>query len=239
MIWRSWLLLNIGVWTGIFGSIGIIGSLLEKNKGGFMGHIAKWWGKTLLAVCGIRYSVKGLSHIHPQQEYIFAANHESSLDIPLVFAAIPKQLVPVSKIELKKIPIMGWGMSLAGHIFVDRSSSEQSMKSIQKARESLNKFPRSVIIFPEGTRSIDGKMKPFKRGGLLLAIETGIPVLPVAICGTINANKKGSYNITKHPVELRCGSPINSAEYSIEMRKEFVSLIENSVRDLKNNATRN
>ncbi len=227
--------MNVGVWTSIFGFIGLVGSLFEKNKGGFMGHVAKIWGKTIMAVCRIQYTVTGLVHIHPHQEYIFAGNHESSLDIPLAFAAIPKKLVPVSKIELKKIPIMGWGMTAAGHIFVDRRSREKSMKSIQDARDSLLNFPRSVLIFPEGTRSVDGNMKPFKRGGLMLAIETGIPVIPMAFCGTSAANKKGSYNIKKQPVQLRFGSPIESENFSYETRKEFVSRIQNSVQELKQN----
>lgn len=233
------MMLNIGVWTGLFGFIGLIGSLFERNKGGFMGHIAKWWGKTLLAVCRVRYSTQGISHIQSDREYIFAGNHESSLDIPLAFAAIPKKLVPVSKIELKKIPIMGWGMAAAGHIFVDRRSKEKSLKSIQKAKESLRKFPRSVLIFPEGTRSADGEMRPFKRGGLMLAIETGIPVIPMAFCGTFDANQKGSYNIKDHPVELRFGSPISSTDFSFDTRKEFVSQIETSVKNLKNNGSQN
>lgn len=235
MIWRGWILLNVGVWTGVFGIVGLFGSLFEKNKGGFMGHVAKIWGKTIMAVCRIRYTVTGLSHIHPDQEYIFAGNHESSLDIPLAFAAIPKKLVPVSKIELKKVPIMGWGMTAAGHIFVDRRSREQSMKSIQAARDSLLNFPRSVLIFPEGTRSVDGKMKPFKRGGLMLAIETGMPVIPMAFCGTSDANKKGSYTIKKQPVELRFGKPIESEHFSFKTRREFVTKIQDSVQDLKQN----
>jgi 1-acyl-sn-glycerol-3-phosphate acyltransferase len=237
VIRQGWLILNVGVWTGLFGSVGLIGSLFEKNKGGFMGHVARWWGKTIMMVSRIHYSTRGLSHIQLDQEYIFAGNHESSLDIPLAFAVIPKTLVPVSKIELRKIPIMGWGMTMAGHIFVDRKNRKKSMESIREAQASLITFPRSVLIFPEGTRSVDGELKQFKGGGLMLAIGTGIPVIPMAFCGTADANKKGSYNIKRKPVELRFGPPIDPAQFSFDTRKEFAVKVRESVQSLIENGT--
>ena len=114
-------------------------------------------------------------------EYIFAPNHASSLDIPLILGFLPFWIVPISKIELKWIPFLGWAMQAAGHVFVDRRDHEKAMLSIAKIKNSLLKNPRSILIFPEGSRTNDGKVNQFKTGGLSIGISTKISIVPVAI----------------------------------------------------------
>ena len=118
------------------------------------------------------------------------------------------------------------------HFFVDRSNHKKSMESLAKAKYSMEKNPRSIIIYPEGTRSFDGSILPFKKGGLIMAMNMGITVVPVAMCGTREAMKKG-FKLSKYPLELRIGEPIETSKIKYEQRNEFVDEVRNSIIKLK------
>ena len=227
-----WYLINLVVWTLLFASLGIIGSLFEW-RGRFLGWVAQTWSKTLLAIGGIKYSIIGLERLDLNSHYVFVANHESALDIPLVFAGLPFHLVAISKIELKWIPIFGWAMMAGGHFFVDRRNFTRALKSLEKAKLSMAKNPRSVIIYPEGTRSLDGKVKPFKKGGLVMAMQMGVPVVPIALCGTGNVLKKKGLALNRQAIELRIGNPIETQNLSTDNRNQFVEDVRQEVIALK------
>jgi len=142
-------------------------------------------------------------------------------------------LVFLAKTELKKIPFLGWAMVLGKHIFVDRKNHKAALASMDIAKDSLKKYPRSIMIFPEGTRSLDGQMKPFKRGGTVLAIETGLPIVPVAICGTFDVIKKGSFNIHPKTIGLVIGHPVPTTGLSIEDRNTVTETLRQQVVNLK------
>lgn len=198
-----------------------------------MAWVGRQWSKIILYVSGIKYNVQGLDNLDTNQQYVFLSNHESALDIQLVFAALPYQLVFLSKVELKRIPFMGWAMMMGRHIFVDRKNHKAALASMDFAKDSLKKYPRSIMIFPEGTRSLDGQMKPFKRGGTVLAIETGLPVVPVAICGTFDVIKKGSFNIYPKTIGLVIGHPVSTTGLSIEDRNTVTDTLRQQVVNLK------
>ena len=198
-----------------------------------MGYIGRIWSKILLWVGGIHYQVKGLEHLDRQKQYVFAGNHESAFDIPLAFAALPFQLVPVAKKELRKIPFFGWGMIMARHIFIDRQNHKKAMESLAKARCSLKRNPRSLLLFPEGTRSVDGQVHQFKKGGLGLALDLGLPVVPMAVCGTARVAGKGSWRLTPAPVELRIGVPIETDGLKDMNKKDFAEQVRQAVIQLK------
>ena len=200
----------------------MIGSLFER-KGKFMSWIAINWSKIILKVGKINFNINGLKNIDLRKNYFFVPNHESALDIPLVFASIPMHVVSVAKIELSRIPFFGWSMIAGGHFFVDRSNHKKAMRSIEKARISMNKNPRSVFLFPEGTRSLDGKVGRFKKGGLKLAIDLGVPIVPVGIVGTnqFQSNLKKGLNIGN--IELNIGKPIQTKKIK---EKELLSFVE-------------
>ena len=200
----------------------MIGSLFER-KGKLMSWIAINWSKTILKIGKIKFNINGLKNIDLRKNYFFVPNHESALDIPLVFASIPMHVVSVAKIELSRIPFFGWSMIAGGHFFVDRSNHKKAMRSIEKARISMNKNPRSVFLFPEGTRSLDGKVGRFKKGGLKLAIDLGIPIVPVGIVGTnqFQSNLKKGLNIGN--IELNIGKPIQTKKIK---EKELLSFVE-------------
>ena len=199
----------------------MIGSIFER-KGKLMSFLAINWSKIILKVGKINFNINGLKNIDLRKNYFFVPNHESALDIPLVFASIPMHVVSVAKIELSRIPFFGWSMIAGGHFFVDRSNHKKAMRSIEKARISMNKNPRSVFLFPEGTRSLDGKVGRFKKGGLKLAIDLGVPIVPIGIVGTnqFQSNLKKGLNIGN--IELNIGKPIQTKKIK---KKELLSFV--------------
>ncbi len=154
------------------------------------------------------------------------------LDIPIAFSGLPYWLVPIAKIELKSVMLLGWVMKTAGHIFVDRKKSESALRILEKVKISLIEKPRSILLFPEGTRTIDGSLGQFKRGGLLLAIDTKMPIVPIAFIGSYEMFGKGSWSMRGHSVELRVGSPIDPNNYSYESRRELAQFVREKVKEL-------
>ena len=217
-----WFVFKVIIITFFFAFFGMIGSIFER-KGKLMSWIAINWSKIILKVGKINFNINGLKNIDLRKNYFFVPNHESALDIPLVFASIPMHVVSVAKIELSRIPFFGWSMIAGGHFFVDRSNHKKAMRSIEKARISMNKNPRSVFLFPEGTRSLDGKVGRFKKGGLKLAIDLGVPIVPVGIVGTnqFQSNLKKGLNIGN--IELNIGKPIQTKKIK---EKELLSFVE-------------
>lgn len=210
----------------------MVGSIFEW-RGKFFGWIGRRWSKVLLKIAGLNYSVKGLENLDPKGNYIFASNHESALDILLVFAGLPYHIVFISKIELKRVPIFGWAMMAGGHFFVDRGNHKKSMESLGKAKKSMGKNPRSIIIYPEGTRSLDGSLLPFKKGGLIMALMMGTPVVPIAMCGTRESMQTNKLKLSKIPLELRIGKPIETLGIDYEKRNDFVKKVRDSISTLK------
>ena len=185
-----------------------------------MGWVVRTWSKIILLFSGIKFKVEGLKNIDSKSHYFFAANHSSAFDIPIVFSSVPFQMVAISKIELKHIPIFGWAMQAGGHIFVDRKNHHKAMDSMDKAKKSMSKNPRSVIIFPEGTRSENAKILPFKKGGLVLAINLNMPVVPVGIVGS-NSLVKDKFSSSKNSLKLIFGKPIETKNLTYEDRNVF------------------
>jgi 1-acyl-sn-glycerol-3-phosphate acyltransferase len=233
-----WIIFNLILWTILLGGSGLILSIFEW-RGKILGKYAQWWSKILLWSAGIKYKVVGEELLDQYQNYIFAGNHESAFDIPLGFAGINYHLVSISKIELKWIPIFGWAMQAAKHIFVDRKNHSKAVKSLEKAAISLKKNPRSVLLFPEGTRSKDGKIHKFKKGGLLLAIEAQIPVAPMALCGTGDVALKGEWKLKSNSIELRFGKPIPTKGMTYKDRNELTEKVFKSVKTLKSDCFKN
>jgi 1-acyl-sn-glycerol-3-phosphate acyltransferase len=229
---RAWVLFNVVLWTVLLGGLGILLSLFER-RGRIIGYLGRVWARIILWASGVSYRVQGLEYLDRRKNYVFAGNHESAYDILLAFAALPYQLVPIAKVELKKIPVFGWAMRAARHIFVDRSNRERALASLREAKESLIQNPRSVLLFPEGTRSLDGKIHRFKKGGLVLAINTNMPVVPMACCGTAQVVTKGSWQLNPRPIELRLGKPLDTTDLSYEDRNQFVEQVRAEVIRLK------
>ena len=227
-----WIIFNAAIWTSFFGLLGIFASIFESNKGKILGHCARLWGKFILFFTGVRYSVKGLDNLNPKGPYIFACNHASGYDVPLAFAGLPYWLISIAKIELKSVFILGWVMETAGHIFVDRKRSENAIASLEKSKKSLINNPRSILLFPEGTRTMDGELGFFKRGGLMLSMDTGIPIVPIGLVGTFKMLKKGTWSFKNQPLEIRIGNPIHPKTFPNDSKNSLAKYVKSQVQAL-------
>ena len=221
-------------WTTVLGFLGIVISIFETKKGKFLGKCARIWAKIILFCGGIKYTVKNLDNLNLSNSYIFAGNHSSGFDILLGFAGLPFWIVSIAKIELRSIVVLGTVMNIAGHIFVDRKNHESAMESLKKASISLKKLPRSVLLYPEGTRTKDGSIQNFKPGGLLLAVETGIPIVPIYYSGTYSIIKEGPWKMNNQKLKLIIGKPIFTEKYSFDTRRELAKKVQSEVLKLSN-----
>ena len=221
-------------WTILFGVAVILFSPFDYKKGRILGFIVKYWAKTIFKTMNINVRVIGLDKLDKNADYIFTPNHASSLDIPLILGFLPFWIVPISKIELKWIPFLGWAMQAAGHVFVDRRDTEKAMLSIAKIKNSLLKNPRSILIFPEGSRTNDGKVNQFKTGGLSIGISTKISIVPVAIEGTFESLSKHSKKFVNKLLTINIGSPVDTRKYSLDDRKDLAIIVNSEVKKLKN-----
>jgi 1-acyl-sn-glycerol-3-phosphate acyltransferase len=176
---------------------------------------------------GIRLRVEGIKDI-PPAACVFVANHASNIDPMVMIPQIPRRVRILVKQELFRIPIFSTAMRLAQFIPVDRGEKESTTSAISTAVENL-KRGFSYVIFAEGTRSPDGRMRPFKRGAFTMAIEAGVPVVPVSIGGTQHALAKGKRVVRQGEVTVRFGSAVDGASYRMEQRPEMIARVERLV----------
>lgn len=167
------------------------------------------WGKSCLWLAGLKLRISGTENLPPQGPVIYASNHQSNFDIPILYAGLPIQFRWLAKQELFDIPLFGAAMKYSGYIPIDRSNRRKSMASFEQAARKI-KNGTSVIIFPEGTRTPDGNVQPFKKGALLLAAKAGVPVVPVTIKGSFQVQSKDSLKIKSGPIELVISPPLQT-----------------------------
>lgn len=165
------------------------------------------WGRLFYIVFLIPVHVHGRENIKKGQSYVITPNHQSYWDAFLMYGFTGIKFKWVMKKELGKIPFVGWACRMAGHIFIDRSSRSSSMKSISQAESKL-KDGMSVVIFPEGTRTHDGRMSRFKRGAFLISEQLGLPILPVAIDGNYTVMSRHAWHVTWSPVHITFLEPV-------------------------------
>ncbi|MDR2239157.1 MAG: 1-acyl-sn-glycerol-3-phosphate acyltransferase, partial [Zoogloeaceae bacterium] len=176
--WRTvfFLIPAISLYTIVCGTASIVSSLFSR-RGYFAHTCARVWSLLILKTTGVRVTVEGLERLTPKTTYVFVANHQSIYDIPVLFWSLPYQLRIIAKASLARFPVLGWHLKRGGHLFVDRKNPDP--QGILERWRSLVKDGLSLIIFAEGTRSADGHVGRFKAGSFLLAIEAGLPIVPV------------------------------------------------------------
>ena len=226
-----WIYLNLIFWTLLFGLSSFFTILLTGKKENFK-FFGVIWGKTLSFIFNIKLVVKG-KHNLQNRNYIFASNHASLIDIPLLLIAVNRYTVFIAKSELSKIPIFKSILDRAGFIFVDRKNNDSAVKSMNNLMDDIKKIPRSVAIFPEGTRTSDGKLLPFKKGAAIFAINTNIPVIPVAISGTYSWSKKKLFDISQSVISFEFGEPITTENYSFDDRDYLTEKIKTNIKNMK------
>jgi len=171
-------------------------------------RLCQLWARVNLAVCGARVHRRWLATLDPTRPYVFMANHRSQFDILAVVAALPEfQLRWVAKKELTRVPIFGWALRHTGHIIIDRSDHAQAVASLRAASQQMSEGV-SVVIFPEGTRGPADGLLPFKKGGFMLALETGFPIVPLAVRGSEQVLPRHSWWIGSGDIEVVIGPPL-------------------------------
>lgn len=186
---------------------------LLEYKGKLAYGISRLWTWAILKIGGIRLKVQGLDRLDPSRQYIFMANHQSNIDIPVLVQSLTDfQLRWVAKKELLFVPLFGWALWASRHIVVDRSNRSQAMASLRKAKEKIE-GGMSVVLFPEGTRSVHGELLPFKRGGFVLAVKTQTPIVPVTINGSGTILPKGDWRIRGGEIEVIVSEPVPLDQY--------------------------
>jgi 1-acyl-sn-glycerol-3-phosphate acyltransferase len=169
--------------------------------------LARLWSRSILGFSGIQVTVDWRTDLQPGQPYVFMANHLSTVDIWALFVALPLPLRMIAKKQLGAIPIFGWGMRAGRFIFIDRTNAVAARRSIDEAKRRI-RGGESVLLFPEGTRSRDGRLGPFKKGGFHLAIDAGVPIIPLALSGTRQSMPPGSLLLRPGQVRVSVGAPI-------------------------------
>jgi 1-acyl-sn-glycerol-3-phosphate acyltransferase len=181
-------------------------------------------------VVGLRVRIEGRDKI-PQGVCLFLANHTSFVDAVPILWAIPRRISILAKKSLFSIPITGWAFRMAGFVPVDRANREAAVASVKLAAERM-KQGSSFLAYPEGTRSYDGRLLPFKKGVFLMAIEAGVPIVPMAVAGAHKIAPKKSLRITPGEVVVRFGEPIDSREYTKQHRDALAKRVRGAIAEL-------
>jgi len=231
---KIWVSINIFLWTLFFGVSSIISIKISKDKSSFKYYGIKW-SEFLIKTSGVNLTINGKRNIRDDENYIFAPNHTSFIDFPVLFVSVKKYLVFVAKKELKKIPIFNSILDISGFVFVDRENTDKAVKSLDELKADIKNTPRSIAIFPEGTRSKSLELGNFKKGAAVLGINTGLPIVPVYIDGAFNwwdANFRDNSN----QIVVNFGEPILTKDIKYSERDNLTKLIKDRIIGLKNNA---
>ncbi len=207
----------------LFWSTAAIFAALIPPRGKHAHWVARTWARGILVFGFVPLVVEHEVALDPRARHVFLANHQSLFDIPALLVAIPGQVRFLAKASLFKIPIFGWAMRLAGFVPVDRSDRRSARGSFSAALDRLGRG-MSILVFPEERRSLDGRLLPFKRGGLLLAVKSGLPIVPVGVEGTLAVQSLRSFLIRPQTVHVRFGRPIAPPESVRELPELAESL---------------
>lgn len=208
------------VWLGVF-----------RRPPDSVHGLIRLWGRILCRAGGVTVTISGTEHLQPGTPYIFAANHQSQFDIIALQGYLPVTFKWLAKKELFEVPIWGRAMRMAGYIPVDRSRGREAMKSLDLAAQRIAEGT-SVIIFPEGTRSPDGKLQPFKPGGMVLAIKAGVELIPMAIHGTYSILPKGTLLMRPGAVHISLAPPVATSGLTSRDKQDLAHRLEESVAEL-------
>ena len=183
--------------------------------------VGRFWANLILFASRIKVTVNGLANIDSSRSYIYMCNHRSNFDIPVLLGCLPVQFRWLAKAELFKIPIFSQAMRAAGYISINRFNQESAFESISEAARRI-KDGVSVMIFPEGTRSRDGKIQPFKKGGFVLAVDAGVPIIPIILTGTRSIMPKGQMRIFPGNVTMDICKPVDTSGYTRETKDDLL-----------------
>ncbi|HSK10016.1 MAG TPA: lysophospholipid acyltransferase family protein [Vicinamibacterales bacterium] len=207
--WRTvfFLIPAISVYTIVLGTASLASVVVDRR--GYLAHAcARTWSWLILKTTRVRVDVIGRERLAPGRTYIFVSNHQSIYDIPIIFSSLPWQLRIIAKASLGKFPFLGWHLSRTGHLLVDRRRPDP-VGILRRWKELVSKG-LSLIVFPEGTRSADGRVGRFKAGSFLLAIQAGLPLVPLSVAGSRHVMRKGRLMTCPGHVRLTIHAPVET-----------------------------
>ena len=204
-------------------------------RGNWVFFVARVWGRGLLASSGLRLRVLGSGDLDRRRGYVFMSNHRGLFDIPALLVSLPVQTRFLAKRSLFRIPIFGWAIALGGFVNIDRENLTTARDSFSTAIGRLRQGV-SLLVFPEGTRSDGAELLPFKRGGFLLALKSGLPIVPVGITGSGVARRRGSLKIRPRRIRVHYGRPIEVDEFSVRDRKRLMQIVRERIEELTGEA---
>lgn len=200
-------------YTGVCGAASLAGSLFDS--GGHWQHgCARVWSWLILKTSRIRLEIEGLENIRAGETVIFCSNHPSAMDIPILFVSLPVEFRFAAKRSLFHVPFLGWHLRRSGHIPVDRGHPRKALRSLDQAAEKI-RFGTPVVLFPEGHRNRDGNMGTFKSGSFYLAIQAGVPLIPVTLNGSRAVLKPDTLHIKAGKVEVIIHPPVATANLTV------------------------
>ncbi len=207
---RSYFIFDPLIWlyTIVLGIVAIPVSLFG-DKERILHNFARFWSRLIMKTILSPVAVTGLDRIDFSKPHVYAVNHASALDIPVLYVYLPFQFRIVFKSELLAYPVVGWHLKRSGQVCIDQQNPTRSIGSVRSALKSL-KAGMPLVIFPEGGRTPDGDIKPFMAGAFFLAIKAQVDVVPVALVGTYELLPMNTYHIKSRPLEMRVGDPIST-----------------------------
>lgn len=197
-----------------------------------MQWFARAWGRGMLLASGSWLEVETEASLDPKVSYVYMANHQSLYDVAALLASLPGNPVFLAKRSLFRIPFFGWSLTAGGFVPVDRDDRSTARDTFQLSLERL-RAGRSLVVFPEETRSTDGRLLPFKPGGFLLALKSGRPIVPVGLSGTLEIRPKGRLGIRPHRVKIVLGQPLDPAELGVARRRELIETVRERIEALR------
>jgi 1-acyl-sn-glycerol-3-phosphate acyltransferase len=196
-------------------------------------HAARQWAKDILWAAKVPVALEGVENLLTDEPQIVVSNHQSWFDVFALAAHLPVRYRFVAKKELGEIPIFGKAWKSCGHVSVDRGNREAAIESLDQAWREVREGKLTMVLFPEGTRSPDGRLKSFKKGAFVLAVQGQVPLVPVAVVGSRAVMRKGYWRIQSRPITLRIGEPIPTEGSTIRDRNRLLKASWNAIATLK------
>jgi 1-acyl-sn-glycerol-3-phosphate acyltransferase len=219
----------------LLGIFSALGSRLYDRSGDTVLRLARIWSWLILSAAGVKLTVRFAQPLDPRRPYVFMPNHVSVLDIWALYVAVPIPLRMIAKKQLGDIPLFGWAMRAGRFIFIDRQNPVSARRSIDDGTRFIREG-HSVLIFPEGTRTRDGKLGPFKKGGFYLAINSGAAIVPIAIRGARELMPRGQLRIKGGPVTVDIGAPISTDGLTEKDREPLLQRVRGIILEMTGEA---
>ena len=232
MIRTAWVILHALIATVPLSLAVIIAALLRVRNPWIYHQVPRVWSRWILWAAAVKVEAYGIEHVSAPRAQIIAANHASWFDVLALAAVIPKRYRFITKKELGRVPLWGLAWRSAGHISIDRTDTASAVASLERAGTLMREDNSVVVIYPEGTRSADGSLQPFKKGAFVLALQTHIEIVPAAVLGAHHVLPKHGWRVRSGRIIVRFGPPISTVEYDDGHREALMRRVRTEIEKL-------